>query len=124
MGNTTRSQSSESAYLGHLADSQSAVLALVAACALLQRELQRSRRELEESQRRCGQLQRALDSRVVIEQAKGAVSAWLGITPGDAFGLLRSHARACSRPLRQLAGDVVGGAVPVTALTGGRVRSG
>ena len=76
-------------------------------------------RELRESQRLARQLQHALDSRVVIEQAKGAVSASLGITPGDAFGLLRSYARARSRPLPQLADDVVGGIVPADALLGG-----
>lgn len=77
-------------------------------------------RELRQSQRLAQQLQHALDSRVIIEQAKGAVSAWLRVSPGDAFGLLRSYARALSRPLLQVADDVLAGATPPSALlTGG-----
>jgi GAF domain-containing protein len=39
------------------------------------------------------QLQRALDSRVLIEQAKGAVAQATGVTMDEAFGWLRSYAR-------------------------------
>jgi hypothetical protein len=39
------------------------------------------------------QLQRALDSRVLIEQAKGAIAARLGTSPDRAFELLRRYAR-------------------------------
>jgi hypothetical protein len=39
------------------------------------------------------QLQKALDSRVIIEQAKGAVAARLGVSPDRAFELLRGYAR-------------------------------
>ncbi|MCL2585830.1 MAG: ANTAR domain-containing protein [Streptosporangiales bacterium] len=124
MGNSDHGTFGESVYLHNISEHQSSSLALAAVCLLLHRQLQRSLRELEESQRLAGQLQAALDSRVVIEQAKGAVSARLGISPGAAFGLLRSYARSRSRPLRQLAGDVVGGSVPVTALTGDPVSSG
>ena len=77
-------------------------------------------RELWQSQRLALQLQHALDSRVVIEQAKGAVSAWLGVSPARAFELLRSYARARSLPLPQVAGDVLAGTTPAGALvTGG-----
>lgn len=62
------------------------------------------------------QLQHALDSRVVIEQAKGAVAAWLGCTPDDAFDLLRGYSRANSRRLAELAGDVVRGVLPARLL--------
>jgi hypothetical protein len=82
-----------------------------------------SQRELVQSRRLARQLQRALDSRVVIEQAKGAVSAWLGVTPAEAFGLLRSYARARSRPLPQVAGDVLDGATPVGSLVAGGRRA-
>lgn len=49
------------------------------------------------------QLQRALDSRVVIEQAKGVVAASRGIGVEEAFGLLRSYARDTNQPLRDVA---------------------
>jgi GAF domain-containing protein len=40
------------------------------------------------------QLQGALNSRVIIEQAKGAVAARAGISPDEAFELLRNRARS------------------------------
>jgi GAF domain-containing protein len=81
-------------------------------------------RELRRSQRLARQLQHALDSRVVIEQAKGAVSAWLDVSPADAFDLLRSYARARSLSLPQVAADVLAGTTPAGALVtgGGRAR--
>ena len=49
------------------------------------------------------QLQHALESRVVIEQAKGVVSAlgWIGVD--EAFGLLRDYARQNNLSLRTVA---------------------
>jgi GAF domain-containing protein len=70
------------------------------------------------SERTARQLQQALDSRVLIEQAKGALAARLGCTPGDAFELLRGYARANSRPLNEVASDMVRGVLPPDALTG------
>lgn len=55
-------------------------------------------RELEQSRRVAEQLQHALDSRVVIEQAKGAVARDRGISVDEAFGVLRDH--ACSNHLK------------------------
>ena len=55
------------------------------------------------------QLQRALDSRVVIEQAKGIIADRLGIDVEDAFARLRAHARAHRQRLVAAADDVVGG---------------
>ncbi|MBC7289977.1 MAG: GAF and ANTAR domain-containing protein [Actinotalea sp.] len=55
------------------------------------------------------QLQRALDSRVVIEQAKGLVAERHGLDVGEAFRLLRARARASSRALSEVAAAVVEG---------------
>jgi hypothetical protein len=65
------------------------------------------RRRLLESNRAAAQLQHALDSRVVIEQAKGMMAAWLGITPGAAFSLLRDYSRGHNRRLAEVADDVI-----------------
>jgi GAF domain-containing protein len=54
-----------------------------------------------------GQLQAALDSRVVIEQAKGALAQADHITPSEAFDLLRSRARSGQRRLVDVAQEVL-----------------
>lgn len=61
--------------------------------------------------RRVGQLLHALDSRVVIEQAKGIVAERRRCTLDEAFSLLRGHARSSRRSLRGTAGAVVDGAL-------------
>ena len=53
------------------------------------------------------QLQGALNSRVVIEQAKGALAQLEGTTPADAFELLRSEARSSQRRLVEVAMEVL-----------------
>ena len=53
------------------------------------------------------QLQGALTSRVVIEQAKGVLAERLGIDPEDAFVLLRRAARSSRMKLHPLAAEVV-----------------
>lgn len=63
--------------------------------------------ELSEARRVTEQLQGALDSRVVIEQAKGILAGAKGITVDEAFELLRAHARNNNLPLAELAGAVV-----------------
>ena len=55
------------------------------------------------------QLQGALDSRVVIEQAKGALAQLEGSTPDQAFQLMRAQARTSRRRLLDVAHDVLGG---------------
>lgn len=57
------------------------------------------------------QLQRALESRVVIEQAKGLLAERSGTTVAEAFVRLRQHARSTSRPLGEVARALVDGAV-------------
>jgi GAF domain-containing protein len=59
------------------------------------------------------QLQVALNSRVMIEQAKGILAERLQMTPDEAFVLLRRYARDHNHPLTQLAGDVVSGTAPI-----------
>ena len=53
------------------------------------------------------QLQKALDTRIVIEQAKGAVSARLGTTPEVAFEMMRGIARSQRRNMHEFAANVV-----------------
>jgi AmiR/NasT family two-component response regulator len=52
-------------------------------------------------------LQRALDTRVVIEQAKGVLAERFGLDVHDAFDLLRLAARSNRMRLRDLATRVV-----------------
>jgi GAF domain-containing protein len=78
-------------------------LADVATVALLQR------RETAQARQRATQLQQALDSRVLIEQAKGMLAARLGVAPDEAFGILRGHARSNNRKLHDVAHEVVHG---------------
>ena len=54
-------------------------------------------------------LQVALDSRVVIEQAKGIIAERNKVTVDDAFALLRAFARNHNRLLSETAGQVVDG---------------
>jgi ANTAR domain len=55
------------------------------------------------------QLQAALSSRVLIEQAKGVLSERWHVAPDEAFDVLRRHARASHQSLAGLAGAVVTG---------------
>jgi AmiR/NasT family two-component response regulator len=57
--------------------------------------------------RRCAQLQEALETRIVIEQAKGVLGERFGLEPDRAFEVLRRGARANRIVLRDLAGRVV-----------------
>ena len=56
---------------------------------------------------RNAQLQQALDSRIVIEQAKGMLAERYAITPDGAFELLRRAARNHRMKIHSLAADVV-----------------
>lgn len=64
-------------------------------------------RSLDEHRNLAGQLQQALDSRVVIEQAKGVLVERHDIDPDSAFAQLRKHARSNSLRLHDVAGQVV-----------------
>ncbi len=78
-------------------------------CLLQQREL-RHYRTLSE------QLQTALDSRIVIEQAKGMLAERVGVDLGTAFRRLRSFARSSNRKLSEVARGVVEGTLDTREL--------
>jgi GAF domain-containing protein len=60
-----------------------------------------------QTQRRVEQLQGAIRSRVVIEQAKGIVATWRNISPNAAFEVLRGHARHNHLRIAVVAEDIV-----------------
>lgn len=62
------------------------------------------------------QLQHALDSRVVIEQAKGFVMARRGVDADTAFTQLRTFARNHSQRLHDVAADLLKGSLDVESL--------
>jgi GAF domain-containing protein len=62
-----------------------------------------------------GQLQVALNSRVIIEQAKGVLAERLQLTPDEAFVILRRYARDHNHPLTELSGDVIRGTARITS---------
>ena len=62
------------------------------------------------------QLQAALNSRVIIEQAKGMTAEYLTTTVDDAFTRLRSYAHYHNRKLSEVASDVVDRRIPSAAL--------
>jgi GAF domain-containing protein len=63
--------------------------------------------ELNQARRVNEQLQAALDSRVIIEQAKGLLAGERGITLDQAFAVLRGHARNRNAPIHIIAQAVV-----------------
>lgn len=66
-------------------------------------ELESLTRYADVQERRVSQLQTALDSRVVIEQAVGMLAERFELNVSDAFELLRRAARNSRRELRALA---------------------
>jgi GAF domain-containing protein len=76
-------------------------LADVATIAILQERLARDRTLLNE------QLQHALNSRIAIEQAKGALSNRFDIGPEEAFELLRDRARSTRQRLTKVAEQIM-----------------
>ncbi len=85
-------------------------MAEMAAIGLIQERALRERHLLAE------QLQAALNSRVIIEQAKGMLAEYLSMTVDDAFKLLRNYARDHNRKLSEIASDVVDRKLPSAAL--------
>lgn len=66
-------------------------------------------RTLEQTARLVGQLQNALDHRVVVEQAKGVLAERLGVDCHAAFHELRNTARREQKPVSDIASAVVAG---------------
>lgn len=62
---------------------------------------------LHEATDRAGHLERALRSRVLIEQAKGVISERLAIDIGDAFAVLRDYSRNANQHITEVARHVV-----------------
>ena len=85
-------------------------LADLATIGLMQERALRRAEELTE------QLQFALNSRIVIEQAKGAVARTLDVGVDDAFGVLRAYARQHRLRLTDVARNVVADRAALQAL--------
>jgi AmiR/NasT family two-component response regulator len=66
-------------------------------------------------------LQTALNSRVVLEQAKGVVAERAQMDIGDAYQVLRWYARNHNRHLRDVAAEVVGGALDASEVARTRI---
>jgi len=99
---------------GHLPEVDAHVgqaMADVATIAILQERAVRSRSVLAE------QLQTALNSRVVIEQAKGVLAERGRIGMDEAFSGLRDYARSRNHPLREVARGVIEGWVDIENVT-------
>lgn len=67
----------------------------------------------EETSELAGQLQNALDARVLIEQAKGVLAERHGESMVEAFQRLRGHARSRSTAVREIARQVVEDHLPL-----------
>lgn len=76
-------------------------------------------RSLADSQVLTEQLQHALDSRVLIEQAKGMLSARHGVDVDEAFERIRAHARTNRRRVAEVARYLVEGRLRLDDLEAG-----
>lgn len=61
------------------------------------------------------QLQAALNSRIIIEQAKGFLAERLGVTVEEAFIVLRGYSRSHNRKLTDVANQVISGQLRLVA---------
>ena len=107
---------SETGALGEMDIALAQSLTDVATIAILQ---DRGSREVSDLNR---QLQGALDSRIVIEQAKGLLAQSLHVDLDRAFRVLRNHARSSNQRLHAVATEVVNRHLVLTAEDGGAAR--
>ena len=70
-------------------------------------------RDLNRARALADQLQTALDSRVLIEQAKGYLAARLGVDVSMAFEILRRYSRSNGEKLHKVAADVIDGTLMI-----------
>jgi GAF domain-containing protein len=73
-------------------------------------------RALREARVLADQLQRALNSRVVIEQAKGVLAERTQVKLDDAIAMLRTYARNHNRRLHDVATAVISSLIPIEDL--------
>lgn len=100
--------------VGEVSERDAAVaqaLADVATIGILQERVIREGHIIEE------QLHRALDSRIIIEQAKGVIASSLALTMDEAFALLRTYARDRNLTIRSVSGRVVDQELAVKDMT-------
>ena len=62
------------------------------------------------------QLHHALNSRILIEQAKGMVAENQGLNIEEAFAVLRNYSRNHNLRLVDVADSVIGGSLPASVL--------
>jgi transcriptional regulator with GAF, ATPase, and Fis domain len=73
-------------------------------------------RQLRGQQVLAEQLQHALNSRIMIEQAKGMLAGRVGLSPAEAFAAMRSYARGSGQRLSDVAHSVLSGSLEPSAL--------
>ena len=103
-----------SVHVGELGPEDIAVaqaLADVATIGILQERTIRSANLISE------QLQFALDSRILIEQAKGVLAAAAGLSMDAAFNAIRNYARNHNETLRSVADEVINGKIDLNQQT-------
>ncbi|KRV47750.1 hypothetical protein AQ490_05065 [Wenjunlia vitaminophila] len=106
---------------GPLADHRvrlAVALADTASAALLRQ------RALRQSELLVGQLQTALHSRIVVEQAKGVLAERWGVTVGEAFETLRGYARAHNERVAEVSRAIVMGGIATDHMRPGRRQPG
>ncbi|MFL6119646.1 ANTAR domain-containing protein [Actinophytocola sp.] len=81
-----------------------------------------STRALRQQETLAVQLQHALNSRVIVEQAKGVLAERLGLTTTVAFATLRSYARSHNTRVSELASSIVNGTFDTNLLRNGSLR--